>query len=68
MPDTCRLTELETVGNDSCSIPEEEEEIDVSSFKCKIFGISLSFGICTEFIYLIFPEFFIPRVTFGDIK
>jgi hypothetical protein len=26
VPDTCRLTELETVGNDSCSIPEEEEE------------------------------------------
>ena len=28
VPDTCRLTELETVGNDSCSIPEEEEEGD----------------------------------------
>ena len=26
VPDTCRLTELETIGNDSCSIPEEEEE------------------------------------------
>ena len=26
MPEPCRLTELETVGNDSCSIPEEEEE------------------------------------------
>jgi hypothetical protein len=29
VPDTCRLTELETVGNDSCSIPEEEEEEEI---------------------------------------
>jgi hypothetical protein len=29
VPEPCRLTELETVGNDSCSIPEEEEEEEI---------------------------------------
>jgi hypothetical protein len=52
VPDTCRLIELETVGNDSCSIPEEEEEEECSSlpivflwYDCYFTNINLAFSV-----------------------
>jgi len=44
-----------------CLMRAKYQPKHVSAFKCKIFGISLSFGVCTEFIYVIFPEFFFPE-------